>query len=203
MGFGNPPDFRKLWESDDLMIIALPAGFPHEGGGGEELREVLVRSDHEGLEIIGLSPLDQGSDDVVRLEAVDFQNRNVEGAAQVFHVGNRGGEFLGHLVTLCLVGRVFDVTRSGCGGVEGDADVRRVFLFEDEQQRVDESVERGGVGALGVADRVLDEREVGAIHQGHAVEEEKAFHDRSLDGHFRRVQKSAFSAACPRMARSA
>ena len=100
----------------------------------------------------------------------------MEGAAERLDVGDGGGEFLGHLVALRLVGGEFDVARSGCGGVEGDADVGGVFLFEDGEQGVDEAVERGGVDAFRVADRRLDQREMGAIDQGHAVEQEKAVH---------------------------
>ena len=46
---------------------------------------------------------------------------------------NRGGEFLRHLVALRLVGGKKDVPRGGRGGVEGDADVGGVFLFENRR----------------------------------------------------------------------
>ena len=79
--------------------------------------------------------------------------------------------------------------RGGRGGVEGDSDVGGVLLFKDEEQRVDEAVERGGVDTLRVADRILDQREVGAVNEGHAVEQEKAFHGVSLAGLSSRVQR--------------
>ena len=87
---------------------------------------------------------------------------------------NRGSEFLGHFIALRLVGGETDVSRRGCRGIEGHSQMRRIFLFENRQQRVDESVKRRGVDALGVADRRLDQREVGAVNERHAVEQEQA-----------------------------
>ncbi len=68
------------------------------------------------------------------------------------------------------------MARRGRGGIEGDADVGGVLLFQDGEKRVDEAVEGGGVDAFGVPDRGLDEGEVGAVNEGHAVEQEKAVH---------------------------
>lgn len=176
MGLRDTPDFRELGQADDFVVGALAPGFPHVSGGGNELREILVRSDHVGLEAVRLRAFHESPDDIVRLEAVDFQHGNAEGAAEVLDVRDGGGEFLRHLVALGLVGRVFDVAGRGCGGVESHADVRGELLFEDGKEGVDEAVEGGGVDAFGVADGILDKGKVCPVDQGHAVEEEEAFH---------------------------
>ena len=190
MGFGDTPDFRQLGQADDLVVVALATRFPHESGRGKELGEVFVRGDHERLETGGFGAFHQGADDVVRLEAVDLEHRDSERAAEVFDVRDGGGEFLWHLVALRFVSRIAEVARRRRGGVEGDADVARLLFFEDEQQRIDEAVKCGRVDALRVANGILDEREMGAVNQGHAVEQEKAVHGRSLRGDFPRVQQS-------------
>ena len=158
------------------MVGALASGFPHEGGGRKELGEILVRRDHVGFESRGLGAFHKGANEVVRLEAVDLEDGDVEGAAEGFHVGDGGGEFLGHGIALGFVGGVADVSRGGSGGIKRDANVGGLLLFEDGEEGVDEAVERGGVDALGVADGGLDEGEVSTVDQGHAVEQEKAVH---------------------------
>ena len=42
--------------------------------------------------------------------------------------------------------------------------------------RSDEPVERGGVDALRITDRVLDESKMGPVNERHAIEQEKAGH---------------------------
>ena len=174
MRLGHTPDFRQLGQADHRMLVALAAGLPHEGVRRKQLGKILVGRDHERLKALGLRTLDQCPDDVVGLKAVDFQHRNVKCAAEVFHMRNRGSEFLGHFIALRLVGGETDVSRRWCRGIEGHSQMRRIFLFENRQQRVDESVKRRGVDALGVADRRLDQREVGAVNERHAVEQEQA-----------------------------
>jgi hypothetical protein len=162
---GDTPDFREFFHRDDFVVVALAAGFPHEGLFGEELGEILVRRDHERLEAGGFGAFDQGADDVVRLEAVELQDRDVEGAAQRLDVRDGGGQFLRHFIALGLVGGKFDVARVGAEVSKATPMWRRVFLFQNGQQRVDEPVQRGRVDPLGVADRGLDQREMGAINQ--------------------------------------
>ncbi len=88
MGLGDSPDFRQLFQTDDFVVGAFAAGLPHEGGGGNELGEILVGGDHVGFEAIGFRPFHQGADNVVRLEAVDLEDRDGEGAAEALHVGD-------------------------------------------------------------------------------------------------------------------
>ncbi len=176
MWLRNAPDFREFIEPDDFVFTSFAARLPHVGGGGNELGEVFVRRDHVGLEAVGFGAFDKCTDQVVRLEAVDFQDGDGEGAAEGFDVGDGGGEFLRHCVALGFVGGVFDVARGGRGRIEGDAEVRGVFLFQDGEEGVDEAVEGGGVDAFGVPDGIVDEREMRPVDQGHAVEEEEAFH---------------------------
>ena len=135
------------------MIVALASGLPHEGVRRKQLRKILVGRDHERIKAFGLGAFDESSNNVVGLETVDFQHRNVKGTTQFFHLRNCCGKLLGHFIALRLVGGKSNVSRRWCRGVEGHAQMRGLFLFKNCQQRVDEAVKRGGVDSLGVANR--------------------------------------------------
>ena len=127
------------------MIIALATGLPHESCGADELGEVLVGSDHVGLEAVGLGSFRQSADEVIGLEAVFFENGDLKGAAEAFDVRDGGGEFLGHVLALGFVFWEFLVAGGWGRGVEGDADMGRLLVFENGQEGVGETVERGGI----------------------------------------------------------
>ena len=58
--------------------------------------------------------------------------------------------------------------------IKCDAEVSGVFLFDDRQQRICKAIERRGIDALGIANRVGDESEVRSVDQSHAIEKEKS-----------------------------
>ena len=65
----------------------------------------------------------KGADDVVGLEAVQYEDGDLEGLRRiVLSFGEGGGEVLGHGVPLRFVIRIEGVPGSGGGGVEGDRD---------------------------------------------------------------------------------
>ena len=76
----------ELLQADELRdLAALDARVSTSSvRGGDQLREILVRRDHEGLEIaVRLGAFQaNGSDEVVGLEAVDDENGNGEGAGR-------------------------------------------------------------------------------------------------------------------------
>jgi hypothetical protein len=49
-----------------------------------------------------------------------------------------------------------------------------VFLFDDRQQGIRKAIERRGIDALGIANRVGDESKVRPVDQSHAIEKEKS-----------------------------
>ena len=102
---------------------------------------------------------------------------------------NRCGKLFGHLIALRLVSRKTEVSRCRCRGIEGDTDVGWTFLFQNGEQRIDKSVKRGGIDAFGITNGILDEGEMRPVNQGHAVEQEKAFHVASLGGRVAGVQR--------------
>ena len=59
--------------------------------------------------------------------------------------------------------------------VEDDGDVIGLFVVEDLHQGGDEPVDRAGVHPFAVDQRTADEREIGAVGERHAVEEEEPF----------------------------
>ena len=171
------PVFEHGGEVDDFVIGPLSARFPHERPCGDELRKVLVRSHHERLKPRRLSPFYQGADHVIGFEAIDLEHRDVKRAAERLDVRDGCGEFLGHFVAVRLVRWKLDMPRGGSRGVKRNPDVARLFIFQNGQQRGDEAIQSGGIDALGIADRGLDEAKVGPIDQGHAIKEKQAHWD--------------------------
>ena len=76
------------------------------------------------------------------------------------------------------------MARGGLGSVEGHADVGGLLLLENGEERIGEAVKGRGVDALGIADGVLDQREVGPVDQGHAIEEEESWGVRHRGSNF-------------------
>ncbi len=66
------------------------------------------------------------------------------------------------------------MARSGGGGVPGDREVGGFLVLDDGEEGVGEAEEGGGVHALGIHDGIADEGKVGAVDEGHSVEEEEA-----------------------------
>jgi hypothetical protein len=65
-------------------VATLAAGFVDFDVLGDELAEVLVRRDHEGLHARFVRACGQDADDVVRLVAVAHEDRHIHGLQQAF-----------------------------------------------------------------------------------------------------------------------
>lgn len=124
------------------MIRALATRFPHADFFRNQLREILVRSDHEALETVLFRAPDESADDVVRLVAVELQNGDVKGAAKRFHMGNGRSKLFRHLITLRFVSGKTQVPWRRGRGVEGNSDVCWTLFFQNRQQSVDEAIQR-------------------------------------------------------------
>ena len=171
----HAPDFGKFLGSDGFEFGAFATGFPHCGGGGDELGKVFVGGDHEGVVFaFVVGGLGESSDEVVGFVAIDFEEGDGEGFAEFLAGGDGGAEFVRHLVAVGLVFRIFFVARSGGRGVPGDGEVGGFLVLDDGEKGIGEAEEGGGIHALGVHDGIADEGKVGAVDEGHAIEEKEA-----------------------------
>ena len=175
VGLFDAPDFGELLGGDGFVVGAFAAGLPHGGGVGDELGKVFVGGDHEGVVIaFVVGGLGEGADEVVGFVAIDFEEGDGEGFAEFFAGGDGGAEFVGHLVAVGFVFGILFVARGGGGGVPGDGEVGGLLVLDDGEESVGEAEEGGCVDALRVHDGVADEGKVGAVDEGHSVEEEQA-----------------------------
>lgn len=159
--------------AEDFDVGALAAGFVDFDVVGDELAEVFVWSDHEGLHLEGVGFFGEDADDVVGFEAVLGEDGDAHGVEEALDLGDGGGDVLGHFLALSFVVGEEVVARGGGGGVEDDGEVGGGLVGEDVEESVGEAVEGGGVDAVAGEDGIANEGEVGAVSERHAVEEEK------------------------------
>ena len=177
----DAPARQDLRHAENFRPFRSPGRLEDERVRRHKLAEVFVRRDHVGLEAFLLGALHQRADEVVGLVAVAHEHRDVEGLEHAPHVRERRTDVFGHFLAVRLIVGELDVALRGRRGVEGDADVGGLLVLEDVEQRLGESVERGGVHAFGREDGASNEREVRSIHQRHAVQQEQFLrHAKSL-----------------------
>jgi hypothetical protein len=173
---GRKPNFSHTFDVDDFPRVGRLARLVESHAIGNQLHIVLVRRDHVALEVFPFRPLHQSADDVVGLPAGDFQHGDIVGLDDALQIRQLVDHVVGHFLPRRLVFRVPFVPEGRMRRVEGHGDVFGLLLLEDFLQRRDEAVHRAGVHALRVDQRPVDEGEVGAVGDGHAVNDEKAFH---------------------------
>jgi hypothetical protein len=78
--------------------------------------------------------------------------------------------------------------------------VRGIFFFDDGEQRVRESVERGGIDAPGIADGIGDKGEMRPVDQRHAIEKKQS-HAGMMDRILALVSSYRSDGACPNLIR--
>ena len=84
-----------------------------------------------------------------------------------------GAEVFGHRLARGLVVGKLDVPLRRRFGVERDAQVGRLLVVEDIEQRLRKPIQRGGVDASRRENRAANEREVRPIDQCHPIQEEQ------------------------------
>ena len=141
----------------------------------DELREVLVQRHHVGVEAGRLRARRQRADHVVRLHSVVGDHRQAHRLGDAAHVRQRGADVLRRLRARALVVGVLAVAPSGTGGVEHHRQVGGLLVVEDLQQGGGVAVHRRRVEAVGGDQGTVQEHEVGAVHQGHTVDEIEPF----------------------------
>ena len=179
----EPEEVGDLLDALDLPLgqhvvlaeqLRRPAGAARaveQGPLRHELGEVLVGGDHVGRHARRLGPAHEGADHVVGLPAVDAHHGDVEPLEDAEDVGHGRAQVLGHALALGLVLGELLVPVGRLAGVEDGGQVGRLEALQKLQQGVGEDEGRRGVHPPGVGHRVVDQREVGAVGQGQAVEE--------------------------------
>src|ERR1043166_4942443 len=137
-----------------------------------QLAKILVGRDHIGFEPFLLRPPDERPDDIIRLETVAGQHRNVEGLDHPPHVWQGLAQLFRHRLARSLVLGIFSVPLSGRFSIKRHRNVRRLLVFQDIEQRLRKPIQRRRVHSFGREDRPGNEREVRPIYQRHAVQQE-------------------------------
>ena len=115
------------------------------------------------------------ADDVVGLVAIANQGRDVKGFEQSSDMRQSPDDVLRHRFALDFVFGELAVPFGRRFGVEGDGDVRGLLIRENVQQRVGKDEQRRRIDTFRREDGAADEREVRAVNQRHAIEQEKPF----------------------------
>ena len=165
-------NFRK---TKDFGGVAHAAGFVDEVPFGNELPEVFVRCHQVGFEALLFGASNERADDVVGLVAIANQGRDVKGFEQSSDMRQSPDDVLRHRFALDFVFGELAVPFGRRFGVEGDGDVRGLLIRENVQQRVGKDEQRRRIDTFRREDGAADEREVRAVNQRHAIEQEKPF----------------------------
>ena len=169
---GNAPFFEDGGDVEDFDIIAFAPGAVHMDALGDELPEVFVGGDHvDGLKVFFFGAVCEGADDVVGFVAVEFEYGDAEGFGDAVEVRHGGGEVFGHFFAVGFVLGVDAMPLGGCRGVEDDGEVTGLPFVDDVDEGGSEPEDGRGVESAGGVDGVVDEGEVGAVGEGHAIEQ--------------------------------
>lgn len=171
---GDVPFFADCGGIEDFGVIAAAAGAIHRNSIRDELAEVFIGGDHEDfLETVGFGAMCKGSDDIVSLVAIEADCGDAECFGDAVEVGEGLGEFFGHSLAVGLVFRMDAVPLSGCGGIEDEGEVGGLLFGDEFDKGGGKAIDGGGIEAFGGRDGVAHEGKVGAICEGHAIQEVK------------------------------
>ena len=114
-------------------------------GVGDELQRIAVTGADQHLHARGLGARREGADDVVGLEAVLLERRDVQRVEDLLDQRDLAGELRRGLRPVALVLGVLLEPERLAGHVEGDRDVRRLLVAQDVDQHRREAEHRIGV----------------------------------------------------------
>ena len=134
-----------------------------------QLSVVLVWCEHIGLDAGGTSLSCERTDDIVCLETVHLQHRNVHRLNDALYDRHRSTDVFGSLLTLCLVRRKRFVAK-GLAMIERHTDMRGLLFGENLVESIDKSHHGRGVHALGIDARIFDERIICTVDERVSVE---------------------------------
>ena len=157
-------------------------GIEHAHARTHELHHVLVGRDDDHLEAGLAGDARIGGDDVVGLEALDLDARDVEGAGGLADKRELRDQVLGRRRPVGLVIGVDVVAEAGPALVEDDREVPGVATLDDIVHQLDEHVAKPGHGAGGrpVAAAQGGQRVIGAEDVARAVDQVDAARRRRI-----------------------
>ena len=176
-GRSEMPALAHLRLVVDLGGVARMGGTVEPDARTHQLRRVLVGRRHVDVEAGGGGLHRQGAHHVVGLEAVDADDGDLQRLGKFERIRDRGGEVLGHLLALRLVGRVRRVAERGSARIHRQDGVRRPLLLEDGLEAVHEADERRGVDARRRHARIAQEDEMALVKERHQINDEKLVHE--------------------------
>ena len=179
VGMFNLPEFFQRGEVYDLPFLTLSPRLPHDAVLRNELAEVLVRSDHECFEAaLFLRLAGEGSDDVIGLVTVEFQNGDSEGLTEAFDAGKGRCKIFGHFLPVGFVCRIDLVAGRWCPCVKSNGQMRGFFALKNGKDRIRKTVKSGAVYPFRGIDGTPDKGEMRPICQCHTVKKEEPLHSR-------------------------
>ena len=158
---------------EQFPVIPALSGPVHFHIGGDQLHEVLVARHEICLDSLRLGPARQSPHHVIGFVPRKLDAWDVESPDNLFQEIDLAGKVFRHLFTGRLVWLVHDMAEGRLLRVEHDGDMIRLFI-QDLHERVHEAEDGTRVLTPGIDERAAYEREVSAISQRHAVEQEQA-----------------------------
>ena len=146
-----------------------------------ELMEILVSRDDDGAQTLARGLLREGPDDVVRLPPFGLDDGHPEGVEDLPAPGERGPEFVGHLLSRGLVLRV-DVRAEAVAGIERDAEIVGCVIADQPHEEAGDSVGGRSVLATRGGERPVDHGEERAVDERVAIEQEERRASRPVEG---------------------
>ena len=169
----NVPLFTDLSGAHHIHTIAHEGRLVQKDMVIHNLSIVLVWGHHVNGKQFLFRFFCDGTNDVVCLKSIHFQNRNSKGTNDLFYPRNRHGDILRLLQSIGLVRSILLVTESRCLGIKCHCDVAGFFFFQDLQERVGKAKHYSRVEPFGVDSGVFTKGKMSPIDQGHGVQKKK------------------------------
>ena len=147
----------------------------HGDAVGEQLAEVFVRREDDGVDALVLGAARERPDHVVGLDALDLQDGDVEALHQPLDERDVGLDLGRHGRPVAFVVVVELVAEGGLAAelVEDHGDVLGLLVLQELEERRREAVERPRVGPVGGVEAGVLHREEGPVGERHRVGEEQ------------------------------
>ena len=128
--------FTNLLNAHDFRLIPESWRFVDQNFIGYKLAEIFIRGDHICRESFFFRFARQGTDNVVRLIAFQFEDRDFKAFDQPPDIRQGGGNVFGHFLPLGFVFDVFRLPQGRGEGIESDPDVGGFFILQNIIQRI-------------------------------------------------------------------
>ena len=171
----NTEDFLHFFlVYDDVRLCAAGSRAQRSNVLSDQLHHVLVVADDQDLELFFGALCSQRANHVVRLVTLKFQDRQVHRFAQLSNVGNLHRQIIRHGRALRFV--LFEklVAKRRTLGVEDDAQVIRLIVFDEPAQNVCKK-KRHLRGNSGGRVHAVHRRIERAVNVRHGVNQEEFF----------------------------